>query len=126
MAQQQDNFFNIDAMDQGIARDLTEGITTRIFAGRQAMVSIVRVEPGATGTIHSHPQEQWGMMLEGSAVRIQDGEHIEVGKGDFWITPGGVEHGIIGGPEGAVIMDVFSPPREEYSRGGSGFGTADN
>ena len=87
------------------------------------MESVVRIEPNAIGAIHSHPQEQWGLMLEGSAVRIQDGEEIEVKKGDFWVSPGGIEHGVIGGPDGAVILDVFSPPREEYTRPGSGFGT---
>jgi quercetin dioxygenase-like cupin family protein len=123
MTQKDTNFFNIDDMSQGIARTLTDGITTRIFPGEKAMISVVRIEPNAVGAIHSHPQEQWGLMLEGSAIRIQDGEEIEVKKGDFWVSPGGVEHGVIGGPDGAVILDVFSPPREEYTRPGSGFGT---
>ena len=123
MSQKKTNFFNIDEMSQGIARTLTDGITTRIFPGEKSMVSVVRIEPNAVGAIHSHPQEQWGLMLEGSAVRIQDGEEIEVKKGDFWVSPGGIEHGVIGGPDGAVILDVFSPPREEYTRPGSGFGT---
>lgn len=118
-----DNFFHIDNMQQGLTRTLTEGVTTRIFPGDQAMISVVRIEPNAVGAIHSHPQEQWGLMLEGSAVRIQDGEEIEVKKGDFWVSPGGVEHGVIGGPDGAVILDVFSPPRDEYTRPGSGFAT---
>ena len=116
MTQKDTNFFNIDDMSQGIARTLTDGITTRIFPGKKAMISVVRIEPNAVGAIHSHPQEQWGLMLEGSAVRIQDGEEIEVKKGDFWVSPGGVEHGVIGGPDGAVILDVFSPPRYEYTR----------
>jgi quercetin dioxygenase-like cupin family protein len=123
MTQKDTNFFNIDDMSQGIARTLTDGITTRIFPGEKAMISVVRIEPNAVGAIHSHPQEQWGLMLEGSAIRIQDGEEIKVKKGDFWVSPGGLEHGVIGGPDGAVILDVFSPPREEYTRPGSGFGT---
>ena len=123
MKQKNTNFFNIDAMEQGIKRTLVDGITTRIFPGEKAMLSIVRIEPNAVGTIHSHPQEQWGVMLEGTAVRIQDGEEITVHKGDFWCSPGNVEHGVIGGPDGAVILDVFSPPRLEYTRPGSGFET---
>ena len=71
MTQKDTNFFNIDDMSQGIARTLTDGITTRIFPGEKAMISVVRIEPNATGTIHSHPQEQWGLMIEGSAIRIQ-------------------------------------------------------
>jgi len=123
MSQKDTNFFNIDAMEQGLSRTLVDGITTRIFPGEQAMLSIVRIAPNAVGAIHSHPQEQWGLMLEGSAVRIQDGEEIHVTKGDFWCSPGGIEHGVIGGPDGAVILDVFSPPRPEYTSAGSGFGT---
>ena len=36
---------------------------------------------------------------------------------------GGVEHGIIGGPNGAKVLDIFSPPRDEYKKAGSGFGS---
>ena len=122
MASQRQHFFNLDNMEQGLFRQLTDDISTRIFPGDQAMLSVVRVAPNAKGTLHQHPEEQWGVMREGSAIRLQGGEEIEVKKGDFWRTPGGVEHSVIGGPEGAVILDVFSPPREEYRISGSGFG----
>ncbi len=122
MASQRQNFFTLDNMEQGLFRQLTDEISTRIFPGDQAMLSVVRVAPNAKGTLHHHPEEQWGVMLEGSAIRLQGGEEIEVKKGDFWRTPGGVEHSVIGGPDGAVILDVFSPPRDEYRVAGSGFG----
>lgn len=115
-------FYNLHDMSQGIARELAEGITTRIFPGEQAMLSVVRLEPNTQGQIHSHPQEQWGVMLEGSATRIQDGKEFEVKTGDFWCTPGDVLHGIRTGAEGAVILDVFAPPRDEYRKAGKGFG----
>lgn len=120
---QHDHFFSLYDMEQGIFRQLTDGISTRVFPGDQAMISVVRIEPNAKGTPHHHPEEQWGIMLEGSAIRIQGGEEIPVKKGDFWRTPGGVEHTVIGGENGAVILDVFSPPRDEYRKPGSGFGT---
>ena len=115
-------FNNINDLESGIKRILGEGVSTRIFCGDQAMLSIVTIEPNAKGKIHSHLQEQWGFLIEGSGIRIQGNEEIEVNKGDFWQTPGGVKHGIIGGPEGAKILDVFSPPRDEYKISGSGFG----
>lgn len=116
-----ENFFNIDDLTQGIGRDLGPGLSTRIFAGDHAMVSVVRVEPGAVGTLHHHPEEQWGLMLEGSAVRVQGDVEMAVKKGDFWRTPGNVPHTIRAGPDGAVILDVFSPPRTAYTKPGSGF-----
>ena len=87
------------------------------------MISIVEIEPNSEGKIHSHPQEQWGFMLEGYGFRIQGGEKIKIKKGDFWLTPGNVEHGIIAGQNGAKVIDVFSPPRDEYKKSGSGFGS---
>ena len=119
----QKNYFNnVNDENTGIKRILGEGISTRIFCGDQAMLSIVKIEPNSKGKIHSHPQEQWGFLIQGSGIRIQGNEEIEINKGDFWQTPGGVDHGIIGGPEGAKVLDVFSPPRDEYKVEGSGFG----
>ena len=114
--------FNIDNEAQGIPRKLTEGITTRVFCGDRVMLSVVRIEPHATGTVHSHPEEQWGLLLEGECVRIQGDEEIAMKPGDFWHTPSGVSHGIRTGDLGATVLDVFSPPREEYKKAGDGFG----
>ena len=118
-----ENFFNLSDPDQGIRRQLTAGVSTRVFPGEQAMLSLVTIEPNAEGRMHSHPEEQWGIMLEGEGVRVQDGVEVAVKKGDFWRTPGGVPHTFRAGPSGATVLDVFAPPREEYRKAGSGFGT---
>lgn len=115
------HFFNLHDLSQGIRRRLADGLETRIFSGENVMLSVVRVAPHTSGEVHSHPQEQWGVLLEGSGVRIQDGVAHPVTAGDFWQTPGNVSHGFTAGPEGAVVLDVFSPPREEYRRSGAGF-----
>ncbi len=120
---QAEHFHNLADVTQGIARELAPGVTTRIFPGEQAMLSVVTIAPNGEGTLHSHPEEQWGVLLEGSAVRIQGGEEIQVKKGDFWRTPGGIPHTMRAGPEGCQVLDIFSPPREAYRVAGSGFGT---
>lgn len=114
-------FFNLHDRTQGIRRQLAEGLETRIFPGENVMLSVVRVAPNKAGEIHRHPEEQWGLLLEGSGVRTQDGVEHAVRAGDFWQTPGNVPHGFTAGPDGAVVLDVFSPPREEYRHSGSGF-----
>jgi quercetin dioxygenase-like cupin family protein len=121
---QADEFHSINDESQGLFRELAPGLTTRIFPGEQAMLSIVTIAPHAQGTMHSHPEEQWGMLLEGSAVRIQGGEEIMVTKGDFWRTPGGIEHTMRAGPEGCKVLDIFAPPREAYRKAGAGFASA--
>ncbi|MEM7694358.1 MAG: cupin domain-containing protein [Pseudomonadota bacterium] len=116
-----DTFFNLGDLSAGVARTLADGIETRVFAGEQAMMSVVSFAPGAEGSIHHHPEEQCGILLSGSGVRIQDGVEVPVGEGDFWRTPSNVPHGFRAGPEGARVMDVFAPPREAYRTAGSGF-----
>ena len=115
------NFFNIDDPEGGIARKLAPGITTTVFPGDQAMISVVRLEPGVRGTLHHHPEEQWGYCVSGSGTRYQGDEAIEVSVGDFWRTPSGLPHTMQAGDEGMVVIDVFAPPRKEYTKPGEGF-----
>ncbi len=121
---QKSEFHNLDNLDDGLFRDLAPGLTTRIFAGEHAMLSVVTLAPHSQGTLHHHPEEQWGVLLEGSAVRVQGDEEITVKKGDFWRTPGNVPHTMRAGPEGARVLDIFSPPRAEYNKAGAGFGSS--
>lgn len=116
------HFFDLSDRTQGLARNLAEGVDTRIFFGDKVMLSIVEIAPGAEGMPHSHPEEQWGMVLAGSGVRHQDGVDHHVAVGHFWRTPGGMTHGFRAGPEGVTILDVFSPPRPAYKTEGQGFG----
>ena len=115
-------FHNLDDDGDGIVRQLADGLSTRIFPGDQAMISIVEAGPNAEGKMHQHPEEQWGVMLEGSAIRVQGDQEIAVKKGDFWRTPGNVPHTLRAGSEGCRVLDIFAPPRDEYKKPGSGFG----
>ena len=106
--------YNLSDQTSGIRRTLAPGFEARIIVGDQSMLSIVTVEPNAEGSIHSHPEEQWGILLQGSGIRTQDGVDYPVAENDFWRTPGNVLHGFKAGAHGAKILDVFSPPREAY------------
>ena len=114
--------FNLYNKNLGIKRTLAEGIQANVLTGQNVMLSIVRFEPGSTGTVHSHPEEQWGVLLEGECIRLQGDEAVPMKAGDFWHTPGGIPHSIQTGPAGALVLDIFSPPRQEYTRPGEGFG----
>jgi len=116
--------FQLRGDPRGIQRKLAEGVTASIFPGENVMLSVVRVEPHSAGSVHSHPEEQWGVLLEGRCTRIQGAEEVEAVAGEFWHTPGGVTHGVRTGAEGALILDIFSPPRAEYRQKGEGFGRA--
>ena len=49
-------FFKADDAEAGLFRQLAEGVSTRLFPGNQAMLSFVKVEAGAKGTLHHHPE----------------------------------------------------------------------
>jgi quercetin dioxygenase-like cupin family protein len=116
--------FNRNDDAQGIPRQLAEGLSARVFVGDNLMLSFVRIEPHSQGDIHSHPEEQWGVLLEGECFRVQGGEEVPVTVGDFWHTPGDVPHGIRTAEQGALVLDIFCPPRPEYRSTGEGFGDA--
>ena len=116
--------FNVNVESQGIARKLADGLNARIFVGENVMLSVVHIEPNSVGKIHSHMEEQWGFLIEGECIRIQGDEEFSAKAGDFWHTPSNVLHGIRTGAVGAVVLDIFSPPRQEYRKVGEGFGQA--
>jgi quercetin dioxygenase-like cupin family protein len=119
---QRNEFHNLDDPRDGLRRELAPGIITHIFSGEHTTLSVVALAPNATGSLHHHPEEQWGVLLEGSGVRTQGDEEIPVKKGDFWRTPGNVPHTLRAGPDGARVLDIFAPPRPEYKKPGQGFG----
>jgi quercetin dioxygenase-like cupin family protein len=43
-----------------------------------------------------------------------EGETRVLSGGEMYLVPGEVPHAVKAGPGGAVALDAFSPPREEY------------
>lgn len=113
--------YHLDDPQGGVFRKLAEGMTTQIFAGDKAMLSIVTIEPGAMGVMHHHPEEQWGVVLEGSATRYQGDIEFEIKKGDFFRTPPDVPHTMKAGLDGVKVLDIFAPVRADYLKPGEGF-----
>ncbi len=103
-------------------RKLRDGIATNLFVGGNVMLSFVEIAPHVSSPVHSHPEEQWGYLLEGECVRIQDGEEVPMKAGAFWCARAHVPHGIRTGDRSALILDIFSPPRKAFLTPGEGFG----
>jgi len=95
-------------------RQLAPGVTAKIASGEKIMFSLVTLAPNAVVPEHSHPHEQMGMMVSGTMAFSIAGETRTLSGNEIYLVPGGVPHGAVAGPEGAVALDAFSPPREEY------------
>jgi quercetin dioxygenase-like cupin family protein len=93
---------------------LAEGISARPLFGEGAMLNLIEFEPGSTVAAHRHDHEQLGFVLRGMQALVVDGVPHELGPFEGYVLPGGVEHSAYCGPEGALVLDVFQPVREDY------------
>jgi len=96
------------------AFELAKGVSGRPLFGEGAMLNLIEFEPGATVPLHSHEHEQLGIILRGMQALVVGGVPHELGPLEGYVLPGGVEHSAYCGPEGALVLDVFRPVREDY------------
>ena len=99
----------------GIApQQLFAGFLARAVHGERLTLAVVEIEPNAVLPEHDHANEQFRLILGGTAsFRVGD-ETRELAPGDIWRIPSGTPHSLVAGPEGAEVIDVFSPPRDEW------------
>ncbi len=103
-------------------RDLVEldplaiwtGVRARRVVGERITLAIVELDANAVVPEHRHPNEQLGIVLRGGG-RFRVGDEVrEVRPGSTWRILADVPHEMVVGPDGAVVIDVFSPPREDW------------
>ena len=104
-------FFNPETRT---GKELVPGVVVRTFWGEQMLASLVDLAAGAIVPAHSHPHEQFGMLLRGEMQMTIGSETRTVRAGDLYIVPGGVEHDVHVGAIDAQAIEAFSPVREEY------------
>ena len=101
---------------RGIApQDIWNGVAVRAVHGERVTLGVVELDPNSAVPEHRHGPEQLGMVLSGSLTfRIGD-ETRELGPGGTWCIPTDVPHEVKAGPEGAVVIDVFGPTRDDWA-----------
>ena len=95
-------------------KELGGGVSRKVLAYNEDLMSVeVRFEKGAVGTMHTHPHTQISYVLEGKFEATIDGETVVIAKGDTYITPPNVPHGVTC-LEAGVLLDVFTPMRKDF------------
>ena len=102
------------SFDSVRAFELVQGVSGRPLFGEGAMLNLITFEPGAVVPLHSHPHEQLGIVIRGEQVLVVGGVEHALGPLDGYSIPGGIEHSAHCGPDGALVLDVFQPVREDY------------
>lgn len=94
-------------------KKMLEGISmkTLVHGEKTHMVEFF-VKKGCTVPLHSHPNEQSGYLVSGQ-IRFTGEQEILCNPGDSWCFAADIEHGATA-LEDSVIIEVFSPPREDY------------
>jgi len=94
--------------------EMVPGVWRRALSyGQRLMVVQVTLEEGAVVPAHSHPHEQITYVIKGRLSMEVEGQTHVLGPGDSLLLPGDAEHGATV-TERALVIDTFSPPREDY------------
>lgn len=91
------------------------GITMQSFSGGALMANWVTIEPGQAIPVHQHPHEQIGVILEGGMELTIGDETRTLRPGDAYSVPPHLPHGGRATGDGCVVIDVFTPVREDYA-----------
>ena len=95
-------------------QQIWDGIVGRTVHGERVSLSLLELDAGAVVPEHAHANEQVGILLEGSVTFTIGDETRELGPGATWRILAHVPHSVVVGPEGAVIVEVFSPVRDDW------------
>jgi quercetin dioxygenase-like cupin family protein len=90
------------------------GIERQMIFGEKIMICRLRFLPNVVTPVHSHPHEQITMVQQGRVLFAVGGEQKNVGAGDILHFPSGVPHGATMLDEEVILIDIFSPIREDF------------
>ncbi len=105
-------FFNVQDITPF---EILPGARIRAPFGRNLMLSYLELDAGAVVPFHRHPHEQGGIVLKGKVELTIEKEVRITEEGSMYIIPANCLHQAVavGGP--AIVLDVFSPVREDYA-----------
>ncbi len=84
------------------------------IVGERLMLMMVELEPGARVPWHTHQQEQVSFILKGRAeVRTSEGVYVFNEGSAYGFSPNEPHETRNPGPDKLVVIEVFSPPRED-------------
>lgn len=97
------------------AVEMLPGVTRRVLATSDTMMlAQFTITTGSEVPMHNHPHDQVGYVVSGRMRIVIGDEETECGPGDSYHAPPNLPHSAVA-LEPLVVVDVFSPPREDYA-----------
>lgn len=102
--------------EEGKLSEPEAGLKRRVLAYNEKLfLAEHEMAKGWAGTLHSHPHDQIVYIVRGHLSVSCEGKTFEIRAGDTFVVRGGVEHGA-SALEESLVIDVFTPWREDYLR----------
>jgi quercetin dioxygenase-like cupin family protein len=90
------------------------GIDRQMVVGERLMICRLRFDPFVVTPVHSHVHEQMTIVERGRVRFFVEGEERIVQAGDVLHFPSNVQHGATMLDEEVVLIDIFTPIREDF------------
>lgn len=90
------------------------GIQRQLIVGQNLMISRFMFAPNLVTPEHTHPHEQMSLFLQGRVRFIIEGVERLAVHGDVLQFPSHCRHGATMMDEEVVLLDIFSPVREDF------------
>lgn len=91
-----------------------DGIERQMVVGENMLMCRFRFAPFVVTAEHSHPHEQMTLVIQGKVKFIISGEEHILKAGDVMHFPPHNRHGATMLDEEVVLIDIFSPIREDF------------
>jgi quercetin dioxygenase-like cupin family protein len=95
----------------------SEGIERQMIVGDNIMICRFRFAPFLVTPEHDHPHEQMTIVERGRVRFFIEGEEQIASAGDVLHFPSHCWHGATMMDEEVVLIDIFSPLREDFLNG---------
>jgi quercetin dioxygenase-like cupin family protein len=96
---------------------VAEGVARQMIVGDRVMVCRLTIAARTVTPIHTHVHEQITLVERGQADFFIEGNRRTAKAGDVLLFPSGIEHGATMLEDEVVLIDIFSPPREDFLAG---------
>ena len=91
-----------------------DGIERQMFVGNRMMICRFRFKPFLVTPEHDHPHEQMTIVERGRVRFFIEGKEQIASAGDVLHFPSNCWHGATMMDEEVVLIDIFSPLREDF------------
>ena len=100
--------------EQVPVEQLEPGIERQMVVGENLMICRLRIGPNVVTPAHLHPHEQMTIVERGRVLFTIGNEQRIAETGDVLHCPPGAWHGATMLDEEVILIDIFSPIREDF------------